>query len=191
MIRLYDGMLLYHGSYTEIKHIDLGKCEAGKDFGRGFYLTSSYAQAQHFIPLSVKKYNFTHRKEPLSVHAGCVSVYRLHLTKNDLSPHYFDTTDTEWLHFISANRKKGLFQELLPQYKAYDIISGKIADDKTAVVIAAYIGGAYGAPEEQNAMESAIRLLLPETLDDQYCFLTENAIASLEFLRSEPYDPDI
>jgi hypothetical protein len=28
---------VYHGSYVEIKEIDLSKAKPGKDFGRGFY----------------------------------------------------------------------------------------------------------------------------------------------------------
>lgn len=191
MIRLNDGMILYHGSYTEVSQINLCRCEAGKDFGQGFYLTSSFAQAQHFIPLSVKKYNFSHRKAPIDITDGRVSVYRLHLTDCDLKLHYFDTTDEHWLHFISCNRKKGLFPELIKQYKDFDVISGKIANDKTSTVIAAYIGGAYGAVEDQAAVDSAIRFLLPNKLEDQYCFLTDRSIAALEFIRSEPYDPSI
>ena len=45
MIGLEDGMLLYHGSYVSIPDIDLNRCMGGLDFGRGFYLTSSYEQA--------------------------------------------------------------------------------------------------------------------------------------------------
>ena len=55
MLTLTDGMLLYHGSFTQVSQIDLDKCKAGKDFGRGFYVTSSYKQAQNFVPLSVNK----------------------------------------------------------------------------------------------------------------------------------------
>ena len=36
MISLTDGMILYHGSYTEVSQIQLEKCSKGKDFGRGF-----------------------------------------------------------------------------------------------------------------------------------------------------------
>ena len=34
-------MILYHGSNVEVKEIDLGRSEVGKDFGVGFYLTAS------------------------------------------------------------------------------------------------------------------------------------------------------
>ncbi|WP_196814247.1 DUF3990 domain-containing protein [Butyrivibrio sp. LC3010] len=39
-MKLKDGMLLYHGSYTSVENIDLNQCMNGKDFGKGFYLTS-------------------------------------------------------------------------------------------------------------------------------------------------------
>lgn len=45
MLTLTNGMLLYHGSFTQVSEIDLNKCKQGKDFGRGFYVTSSYKQA--------------------------------------------------------------------------------------------------------------------------------------------------
>jgi hypothetical protein len=32
-------MKVYHDSYTKIDEIDLSKCEVGKDFGKGFYVT--------------------------------------------------------------------------------------------------------------------------------------------------------
>lgn len=48
-MKLVDGMMLYHGSYTPVQTIDLTKCAAGKDFGRSFYLTSDKLQAKNFI----------------------------------------------------------------------------------------------------------------------------------------------
>jgi hypothetical protein len=55
MPELFDGMLLYHGSYCEVKVPDLEKCASFKDFGKGFYLTSSKEQAVNFINTSLKK----------------------------------------------------------------------------------------------------------------------------------------
>lgn len=55
MMNITDGMLLYHGSFTEVSSIALEKCKHGKDFGCGFYVTSSYEQARSFVPLSISK----------------------------------------------------------------------------------------------------------------------------------------
>ncbi len=120
-----------------------------------------------------------------------MSVYRLRMEGRGLRTYAFDSTQEAWLHFVAHNRKKGLFPVLAVQFGGFDVISGKIANDRTATVIAAYMGGAYGAVEEQSAVDTAIRLLLPNKLEDQHCFLTDKAIAALEFVRSEPYDPSL
>lgn len=52
---LNEGMTLYHGSYAPISVIDLSKCANGKDFGRGFYVTSDKDQAVRFIKTSLLK----------------------------------------------------------------------------------------------------------------------------------------
>ena len=51
-MKLKDGMLLYHGSYTPVENIDLNKCDEGKDFGKGFYVTADKNQARNFIRTS-------------------------------------------------------------------------------------------------------------------------------------------
>lgn len=81
MIYLPDGILLYHGSYTAIPEIQLSKCSPGLDFGKGFYLTTSFEQALSYIPSAVKK-NIRRRKLPkdFDVNDGCVSVYKFHAT---------------------------------------------------------------------------------------------------------------
>ena len=38
-------MILYHGSNITIERIDLDKLRPNKDFGKGFYLSESEAQA--------------------------------------------------------------------------------------------------------------------------------------------------
>ena len=55
MIKLEDGLILYHGSYCEVKEPDLNKCAKRKDFGQGFYLTTSKSQAKSFLKTSLAK----------------------------------------------------------------------------------------------------------------------------------------
>lgn len=50
-----DKIILYHGSFCIVQSPDLSRCAAGKDFGQGFYLTTSKAQAQKFVATSIKK----------------------------------------------------------------------------------------------------------------------------------------
>lgn len=55
MLDLKDGLVLYHGSYCEVKEPDLAKCAKRKDFGQGFYLTTSKEQAESFLRTSIAK----------------------------------------------------------------------------------------------------------------------------------------
>ena len=48
VLKLKDGFVLYHGSYCEVKEPDLAKCAKRKDFGQGFYLTTSKEQAEKY-----------------------------------------------------------------------------------------------------------------------------------------------
>ena len=184
MLTLETGLKLYHGSYTAIESIDLGKCAPGRDFGRGFYLTSSYDQAKNFVPLSIKK----HQAEGNGTEAstGFVSLYQVNLSTG-LRVHTFAEADADWLHFVAANRRGDLFPDLLDGYRGLDVIVGKIANDRTARTLQLYVSGAFGEPGSPEADAIAIATLLPNRLEDQYCFLTPAAIACLEFQGSEPY----
>lgn len=185
-LALTDGMLLYHGSYDIVQKIDLQKCRQGKDFGRGFYLTSSYEQAKNFVPLSVKKQiNMgTLTEETMG---GVISVFELHLNA-DVNIFTFDSADAEWLHFVTANRRTDLLPDLKSKYENYDIIAGKIANDRTARTLQLYISGGYGEPGSEEADRIAIETLLPNRLENQFCFCNQKAIQTLEFIRGDHYE---
>lgn len=55
MDNLKNGLILYHGSYCEVKDPDLDKCSYNKDFGQGFYLITSKQQAKRFLETSIVK----------------------------------------------------------------------------------------------------------------------------------------
>ena len=55
MLELKDGFVLYLGSYCEVKEPDIAKCTKRKDFGQGFYLTTSKEQAESFLRTSIVK----------------------------------------------------------------------------------------------------------------------------------------
>nr|DAF78308.1 MAG TPA: Protein of unknown function (DUF3990) [Caudoviricetes sp.] len=186
MLTLTNGMLLYHGSFTQVSEIDLNKCKQGKDFGRGFYVTSSYKQAQGFVPLSVNK-QVNEERLPAGTTMGYISVFKLHLNP-DIAIHLFNAADRNWLHFVASNRRRTLFPDVREQYAKFDIIGGKIADDQTARTLQLYTTRAYGEPGSEDADSFAIKALLPNRLEDQFCFCNEKAIQSLEFVRSDLYD---
>lgn len=111
-------------------------------------------------------------------------MFRLHLT-SDVNVYTFDSADAAWLHFVTANRRKDLFPNLASQYQKYDIIAGKIANDRTARTLQIYISGGYGEPGSDEADRIAIETLLPNRLENQFCFCNQKAIQTLEFVRGD------
>lgn len=172
-------MQLYHGSYCIIRNPSLHQCADGKDFGKGFYLTTSRSQAERFCRTSVGKALKNGKiTEPQAI--GFVSVFRF-VPADNLTILEFTEANDEWLRCVGAHRKKALFKSETDQWKSYDIITGKIANDTTNRVITNYIHGDYGFPEDRRAIEFAISLLKPEKLSDQECFRTNKALACLHF----------
>lgn len=183
MQSLTDGIILYHGSYCEIKKPDILQGERYKDFGQGFYLTSSKVQAEGFIKTSLKKALIKGRADA-SQNYGYVSSFRFKQDEG-LNIRSFPSSDVDWLHCVVAHRRKNTLEHIVEGMMKYDIIAGKIANDNTNATIAAYIAMAYGEIGSQSADEICIGLLLPERLQDQFCFRTAKATKQLSFIRSE------
>lgn len=187
MIHLTDGVILYHGSYTEVSNIDMLRCNVGLDFGLGFYLTSSFEQARAFVPASIRKAK--RRKlipQDFRLEDGVISIFKYNSDPN-IFIHHFDEADTEWLHYVACNRNDDLFRELRIKYHTVDIIGGKIADDKTATTLNNYVAGAYGVPGQIDTDRRTIEILEPDHLHDQFCFKTIQAIECLSFVKSIRY----
>ena len=67
-------MLLYHGSNTDIKIIDLAMCRPYKDFGRGFYLTVMKEQAEKMAQRVARIYGgFTPSMRTLLITPLCIT----------------------------------------------------------------------------------------------------------------------
>lgn len=183
MIELFDGMLLYHGSYCEVKRPDLSRCAAYKDFGKGFYLTSSKNQAENFIHTSLKKAKaqgmITETQE-----YGVISTFRYHY-REGIEDYIFHDADADWLHCVVGHRKMNTFPGVVENLKKYDVIAGKIADDATNVTILTYLVGAYGTIGSEEADNLCISRLIPERLKDQFCFRTNAGLKCLSFVESE------
>ena len=104
MLELKDGFVLYHGSYCEVKEPELAKCAKRKDFGQGFYLTTSKEQAESFLRTSIAKAIATGTIEE-GQKFGYISTFEFKLSEN-LETHIFENADVDWLHCIAAHRKK-------------------------------------------------------------------------------------
>ena len=185
MTVLQDEMLLYHGSYAKISEINLSLCRRGKDFGKGFYVTNSREQAERFVNLSVRR-EIRSGQIPDNTVNGYLNVFRLHLT-SELKLHYFESANLDWLHFVAANRNRALFADIQSVLSPFDVIGGKIANDRTAQTLQLYVSGGYGQPGSEIADQIAIMTLLPNRLEEQFCFRTDRSVQALEYVESVKY----
>jgi len=154
-------MKVYHGSYTAIDEIDLNRCEVGKDFGQGFYVTKLYEQANFWAT----------RKGRAKRSAGVVTEFNFNENIPEimeLKVLKFDGYNEEWLEFVVLNR---LNDSKHNQAHDYDIIEGPVADDKIAEQIQDYIDGIISKEEFLSDL-----IHLPS---HQICFCTIQSLQAL------------
>jgi len=164
-------MQVFHGSYTEIESIDLSKCQANKDFGRGFYVTKFRKQAEEWAEI-IGKVNET---------VGVITEFTFYeraFTEESLKVLRFSEYNDEWFDFIILNRNL----ESTEQKHDYDIIEGPVADDKIQRRINKYLEGEITRKEFFEQLTK-----YPEP-SHQICFCTVN---SLRMLKKTNYKPII
>ncbi len=154
---------LYHGSNVTVDMPKILPKLRALDFGGGFYLTSSYAQAERWAKVIFKR---RQAGQPI------VNIYtfddELAIALNVLQ---FKDANADWLEFVVNNRKA------LKVFD-YDIVVGPVANDATLPVIDDYIDGRY-------TQEEAVRRLLPQNLTDQYAFCSEVSLGYLTYQGSK------
>jgi len=180
---LSNGMKLYHGSYVAVIAPDLSQCRLYKDFGRGFYLTTNRQQAVNFARLSTRK-----AKDNQVINqdqsCGVVSTYTF-TSGSDLEIKVFAQADRDWSQCVVGHRKNGTFADAVSKVANVDVIGGKIANDNTNATINAFINGTFGDVQSVVVQDLCISLLLPERLEDQYCFRTDASLRCLQYVESE------
>ncbi len=155
-------MELYHGSNEKVLTPNIRAGRIVLDFGRGFYVTTSFNQAA----------NWARRKTALTAQGiPIVNIYEypdnFHSFEH-LSVKYFFEADADWLNFAVANRNE--------EYngKQYDIVIGPVADDNVIRVIRMYMNGTYEKDE-------AIKRFKTKVLDNQILFASDKALEFLVF----------
>ena len=176
--------IVYHGSYIEVQNPDISKCRYGKDFGRGFYVTTDRKQAERFVKTAVRK-AISDGRIDRNVVAGVLNTYKIGAEIQDIKYYEFPNADSKWLHCVVAHRKKNSLSGEYEKWKDFDAIAGKIANDNTNLVITAYMDGAYGEIGSDRADNIAISFLEPDNLKDQICFRTDAGLKILQFIGSE------
>lgn len=183
MIELEKGIVLFHGSYVEVNNPDLRYCADYKDFGRGFYLTTSKAQAESFARLSTAKAIASDKIASIQDY-GVVSSFVVDDIA-DLTQKVFESADRDWLHCVVGHRKRDSFTQIVDDLKHFDIIAGKIANDSTNSTITAYMSNTFGVIGSDRADQICIELLLPNRLENQFCFRSSKALGCLKYKGSE------
>lgn len=114
-------MIVYHGSDAIVDHPDVDHSYFNLDFGRGFYVTTVREQAE----------KWTRRKASLS-QGREKAILNVDEMKEDFSGFAFKDFEDDlekWIDFV-CQRSDG--EE---GYRAYDLVKGKVANDKVFRVV--------------------------------------------------------
>lgn len=154
-------MFLYHGSNVLFDEIDLSKAKPGKDFGRGFYLTTNKEQAITWATRNHKKTGYLYKYE----------LYNPSLLINfsDYKIRVLTTYNKEWADYISLCRHE--FYE-----SDDDIVYDRMADSRYQILSDAISDYYFN----QIDLDEFLSYAKFANLDyDQYCFKTQKVIDQL------------
>lgn len=107
-------MKLYHGTdKLDLNYITLNKSKKDNDFGRGFYLTTSFEQAKSW---ALKKGDGK----------GAVYEFEVDLENEKLNILTFDgkEEDCSYLYYLCRNQTDNIVNEVIPNWENIDIIFG-------------------------------------------------------------------
>lgn len=156
-------MKLYHGSLEVVSDPRIITPNRTLDYGRGFYTTTSYEQAEQWV----------RRRKGTQHSIGYVNVYELaDILPDDIKQLRFETPTEEWVDFVMRNRTEKGYEH------SYDIVYGPVANDRVYAAFALY---------ESNLLdkEGLIRELRAYELVDQFLFHTEQSLQHLTFIEAK------
>ena len=156
-------MKLYHGSLEVVSEPRIITPNRTLDYGRGFYTTTSYEQAEQWV----------RRRKGAQHPVGYVNVYELaDVLPDEIKQLRFETPTEKWVDFVMRNRTEKGFEH------SFDIVYGPVANDRVYAAFALY---------ESNLLdkEGLIRELRTYELVDQFLFHTEQSLQHLTFIEAK------
>ncbi len=150
-------MIVYHGSTEIVKKPDDRHSYRTLDFGKGFYVTTVREQAERWA---------RRKADILGKGTAIVNFYQMNDRTEGLLIKYFDEDLTEWIDFVCRCR------DGQKDYLKYDLIFGKVANDKVFRVVDMYHTGIWDK-------ERALREIKVYPSYDQIAFITQKAIDRL------------
>ena len=158
-------MKLYHGGLQIVSSPEIRQSNRTLDYGKGFYTTTSYQQAEDWVRRHVND-----SPKPI---AGYVNVYEADLDvirkSNCL---WFESPTEEWVDFVYANRNDRAFVH------NYDFVYGPVANDKVYAAFTLYESGLLTKQE-------LILELKAYKLVDQLLLHTPQSLRQLTFVEAK------
>lgn len=149
-------MKLYHGGLEIIEKPEIRQPNRRLDYGKGFYLTSSLEQAEHWVKRKLDENNLA---------KGYVNIYEYDPTQEvRYKVLHFTSADEKWLDFVMQNRLSDEFEH------DYDLVKGPVANDRVYAAFALYEARLYNKQrliEELRTYKLVDQVLLhtPKSLD--------------------------
>ena len=157
-------MTVYHGSTEIIKNPDVLHSYRPLDFGKGFYVTPNKEQAKVWAK---RKGVILESKKSI------VNIFEMNENFSFLQCKNFGEDLSEWIDFVCHCRDGGR------DYEKYDLIFGKVANDKVFRVVDMYHNGLWDK-------ERAIKEIKAYPDYGQIAFITQKAINQvLKFISYE------
>lgn len=140
-----------------MKNPDVNHSYRSLDFGKGFYVTTIKEQAERWA---------RRKAEILGYEKAIVNLYQMYDDIRGLRLKTFDDNMMEWIDFVCRCRDGE------KDYLDYDLIFGKVANDKVFRVVDMYHTGIWD-------MERALKEIKVYPSYDQMAFITQKAIVQL------------
>ncbi|MBQ9038355.1 MAG: DUF3990 domain-containing protein [Clostridia bacterium] len=149
-------MIVYHGSSEVVRQPDILHSYRALDFGKGFYVTTVQEQAERWA----------RRKASMVGGRAIVNQYQMDDDMTELQVKRFPDDLSDWIEFVCDCRDGKL------GYQDYDLIIGKVANDKVFRVVDMYHSGIWDK-------ERAIMEIRAYPNYNQLAFITQIAIDKL------------
>lgn len=150
-------MMVYHGSTEVVEKPDVEHSYRLLDFGRGFYVTTVKEQAERWAK---RKADIFGKKEAI------VNIYRMNDDTDEFRVKFFEEDLIEWIDFVCRCRDGE------KDYQKYDLIFGKVANDKVFRVVDMYHMGIWDK-------ERALKEIKVYPSYDQIAFISQMAVDRL------------
>lgn len=141
-------MKLYHSSTVSVEQPDTKHSREYLDFGKGFYLTSIYDQAERHAQRFVRRNR-----------DAWLNSYEFNFADSDWNVLQFDSYNRVWLQFVSKCRAG-------KDDTDYDLVIGGIANDKVIQTLDRYFEGELSESD-------TLGLLKYEKPNIQYCIRSQ------------------